>query len=792
MKKFLLSCLAVAGMFFSGNAQTPVTFVVDGTTYEVTSSTTVSISEGNTTAAEVVIPETVSNGGTTYTVTAVGERAFNYAEATTITLPNTVTEIGYCGIYNTKATTIQLSTGLTTLGENALAYNKSLTSITIPEGVKEIPSSCFSNNQMMATVNLPATIESIGNGSFYKVPVESFTFPANCRVVGKNVFQLAPNLKEVTLNANLESMGEGVFRNCVNLTKVNLEAATKLKEIPENCFVECNSLADITIPANVKKIGMNAFGKTAIAEYKIASGNKAFTAKDGCVYAADMSIIWLYPAKKAGDSYTIPDGVRGIGGGAFYGAAVKTVTLPESIVAIDSYAFCESTVESVNLPNSILQIGEQAFASTNLTELVLPEKILAIYDGLAAWSKKLKSVTIPADVRLLANHAFQLCTGLTSITCKGGVAPEIQTYWDDSDNPFGYVDCSLVTLHIPKGSLQSYKDMGWTDIFSNIVESEPAVFMPTSTTPANEDVVKSLGNVELTFSEAATVAVAKPKVELRRGSEIIGEVLDPVGGWVAENNSSDKMTVTIFPAGNNSEVLPLALEANQPYFLIIPAGTFKNAAGELNQKIVITVTGAVPPFVPVAFSPESNSQLSEINAIAVKFNEETMVTDRMPQITLKKDDATTGQTVSPENGWLVEKVAGEGKTVTITPIDYGYQPAPLALEPGATYYMTIPAGLFKNLNNGTNEEIQLVYVGKDNGSVKSLEAGKCLVYVSNGNINVSVQGLGTCDVAAYDLTGRCVATTATDNSTVLSVENSGLYIVNVVTEGKTLTFKVKK
>ena len=40
--------------------------------------------------------------------------------------------------------------------------------------------------------------------------------------------------------------------------------------------------------------------------------------------------------------------------------------------------------------------------------------------------------------------------------------------------------------------------------------------------------------------------------------------------------------------------------------------------------------------------------------------------------------------------------------------------------------------------------------------------------------------------------GRRVATTATDNSTVLSVENSGLYIVKVVAEGKTLTFKVKK
>ena len=292
----------------------------------------------------------------------------------------------------------------------------------------------------------------------------------------------------------------------------------------------------------------------------------------------------VIPSQKVGDSYTIPAGVRGIGGGAFYGAAVKTVTLPESIVAIDSYAFCESTVESVNLPNSIVQIGEQAFAGTNITELVLPEKIIAIYDGLVAWSKKLKSVTIPADVRLLANHAFQLCTGLTSITCKGGVAPEIQTYWDDSDNPFGYVDCSLVTLHIPKGSLQSYKDMGWADIFSNIVESEPAVFMPTSTTPANEDVVKSLGNVELTFSEAATVVTANPAVKFRKGNEIIGEAVEPDGGWIAVNNSSDKKTVTVFPADYDGFTSPIALEANQPYFLIIPAGTFKNAKRRTQPK----------------------------------------------------------------------------------------------------------------------------------------------------------------------------------------------------------------
>ena len=793
MKKILLLCFSAFGLSLAAAAQEPVSFTVDAATYTVTGAKTVAVTKVDTKATEIIIPETVSNEGTTYTVTSVGERAFNYAAADKIVLANTITEIGYCGVYSTEASVIELPTGLKTLGYSALGYNKSVLELTIPEGVTEIPGSCFSNNQKMATINLPSTIESIGSGAFYKVPIETFTLPANCKVLDKNIFQLAPNLKKVVLNGTLESMGEGVFRQCKKLTDINLEAAVKLKEIPFNLFVECELLSDITLPASVETIGANAFGNTSIAEFKVAAENKNFVVDNGSVYSTDKSILWLYPPKKADEEFVGAEGLRGIGGGAFYGSVVKRVTLPEGIVAIDNYAFCESTLESINLPNSILQIGEQAFAGTNLTTLVLPEKIVAVYDGLAAWSKQLTTVTIPADVRMIYNHAFQTCSALTTVICKGGEAPEIDSFWGEEDSPFGYIEQSQLTLHVPQGCAQSYKDKGWGDFFSNIVESEPAAFVPASTNPAVGAKLVELGAIELTFAEEATVVASNPEVELRKDSELTGDVISPDGGWMAANNSSDKKTVTVFPVDYDYFTSPIALENGAPYFIVIPAGTFKNAAGTTNQKIVITIEGTAPAFEVTGVTPASDSELTEIGAVEISFSVAAKVAKSNPEVTLLKGDATTGEAVEPDGGWMAANNSSDKKTVTVFPVDYDYYTSPIALESKQTYYMTIPAGTFTSDADVENEEIQLVYVGKDNSSVDSLaEAGRCLVYASAGSIYADLQGLGVCDVELYDMTGRRLDVRKTAGKAVFGVSANGVYVVRVISSAGTYVFKVKK
>ena len=69
-------------------------FDVDGVTYVTTSSTTVSATGGVSTLTSLVIPETVTNGGKTYTVTDIGRGAFKDCPLTEVTLPSTLLTFG--------------------------------------------------------------------------------------------------------------------------------------------------------------------------------------------------------------------------------------------------------------------------------------------------------------------------------------------------------------------------------------------------------------------------------------------------------------------------------------------------------------------------------------------------------------------------------------------------------------------------------------------------------------------------------------------------------------------------
>ena len=75
-------------------------------------------------SGDVVIPETVTYNGITYSVTSVGYRCFSYCSSlTSITIPNSVTSFG----------------------DGCFSGCSSLTAITIPNSVKSLGDGCFYN-----------------------------------------------------------------------------------------------------------------------------------------------------------------------------------------------------------------------------------------------------------------------------------------------------------------------------------------------------------------------------------------------------------------------------------------------------------------------------------------------------------------------------------------------------------------------------------------------------------------------------------------------------------------------
>lgn len=107
MKRTLLLSLALT-LFTCAYAAVGDTFVLDNVTYIVKSDNTVGIKKADSKVTSFNLTDQVTNEGTTYTVVSVEDYAFQYSEATALTLPSTITSIGYSAFSSCKAASIIL------------------------------------------------------------------------------------------------------------------------------------------------------------------------------------------------------------------------------------------------------------------------------------------------------------------------------------------------------------------------------------------------------------------------------------------------------------------------------------------------------------------------------------------------------------------------------------------------------------------------------------------------------------------------------------------------------------
>ena len=106
----------------------------------------------------IIIPAQIECNGTIYTVTSIGEGAFQYCNSLiSITIPKSITSIGedaFGGCNSLK--NIILPPKLTTIGKHAFFKCYSIDSITIPEGVREIDQEAFRQCSSLKSINVEA------------------------------------------------------------------------------------------------------------------------------------------------------------------------------------------------------------------------------------------------------------------------------------------------------------------------------------------------------------------------------------------------------------------------------------------------------------------------------------------------------------------------------------------------------------------------------------------------------------------------------------------------------------
>ena len=123
------------------------------------------------------------------TVTEIGEDAFAYTDITSIDLSH-VTSIGESAFSHTDLSSVNL-TNVDELGESVFSYCKELKSFVWPSSMTTIPKSTFSNAGLTSFV-IPDGVTSVGDNAFLKVEgLTMLSVPESVESIGSKAFMRA-------------------------------------------------------------------------------------------------------------------------------------------------------------------------------------------------------------------------------------------------------------------------------------------------------------------------------------------------------------------------------------------------------------------------------------------------------------------------------------------------------------------------------------------------------------------------------------------------------------------------
>ena len=140
-------------------------------TYMPLNESTVELTKFSTTAAvaNVEIPSTATSDGKEYSVTSIGDGAFEHCEnLTTVIVPDSIIAIGAGAFaYCFQLKTVNFGNLVRSIGEHAFVYCTSLESVTLPDSIDSIENDAFAYCTGLESVTLPSSVRTIGKNAFY-------------------------------------------------------------------------------------------------------------------------------------------------------------------------------------------------------------------------------------------------------------------------------------------------------------------------------------------------------------------------------------------------------------------------------------------------------------------------------------------------------------------------------------------------------------------------------------------------------------------------------------------------
>ena len=503
---------------------------------------TVSSYDDSTQDGVIDIPDTVTSGGQSYKVTAIGEYAFNPSRKITnvssVFIPATVTSIGRFAFRCCKfLATVTFAEGsqLKSIGVSAFSGTDSahpiFKEIQIPYSVETIGTNAFHNCQDLESITLPASLETIESSAFSSCrKLSEIKLPTSLKAIQSYVFDDCSSLKTVSYDGSLEqwskiNVAKGFLGysspslvmvdytaqfisvkdendpdpppKTVTITKYTGTESTVIlpstisswpvTKIGEDAFQDNTTITSVTIPASVTEIGSNAFaGCTNLTSVNYAGDWSNLTIQSGNPAVQDAANEQLF------DFAFTPDNTAVI---VRYKGTAADVTIPsrykgKPVTTIGHAAFFNSAVTSVTIPDSVTSISDEAFINCpKLTNISIPNSVT--YIGFSAFSSctSLKSITLPSSLSFISGALFLGCSQLTTIHIPVSVTSIGSYAFDDcpSSMTVTYSGSKKQWDAITKGS---YNGVLENDLVCNTLEAtftaDGTTFAPAQTIDRGE------------------------------------------------------------------------------------------------------------------------------------------------------------------------------------------------------------------------------------------------------------------------------------------------------------------
>ncbi len=389
-----------------------VFFESDGIVYGVTSEQTVEVLSkyylyNSPYSGAITIPQTVEHDGATYTVTALGETAFESCTGvTSLTLPPTVRSIGSYCFYDCRFTSLQLPDSLRTIADHAFLY-ANVESLHLPACFKEYGECAFwTRNLSSITVdeNNPH-YRSIGGWLYSKDSLTLCIVPSG--VVGG-----------VSVPQHVRHLGNMAFGFCGHITSVALPEG--LESIGDFAFNCCATVDGIVIPSTVTHIGICPFSYCPqMNNLSIASGNSHYVMDGLMLYSSNYDT--LVSCHKSDATVTLHPNLKVLGGFE-NNTWVRNMTIPEGVTDITDNCFNGCQITTIALPTHLRSIGRKAFSENDrLASVTMPQTLLSLGQGAFEHCYALTSIVIPESLRVIPKEAFNSCIKLNSVSWNNAV-----------------------------------------------------------------------------------------------------------------------------------------------------------------------------------------------------------------------------------------------------------------------------------------------------------------------------------------------------------------------------------